>query len=208
MLGRYLRLVRRDSALFVVAVALLAATVARLLHFETVIIALAAGFMVENFAPAEGERLRLELKRGLVLASMVFFAITGAGLRLGVLADLWPWALLLVGLRVVSVRSGLRWAGRHASVTPVVARDGWLGLISQAGTALGLAQLARRAFPEWGVSLEALIVAMIGVHEVAGPICLRRALGRAGEITEGTRDAAAPVGDGGGASVAARGGVQ
>ncbi len=207
VLGRYLRLVRRDTALFVVAAALLAATVARLLRLETVIIALAAGFSVENFAPAEGERLRLELKRGLVPASVVFFAVTGAGLRLGVLADLWPWALLLVGLRVVSVRSGLRWAGRHASVTPVVARDGWLGLISQAGTALGLAQLARRAFPEWGVSLEALVVAMIGVHEVAGPICLRRALGRAGEITEGTRDAAAPVGDGGGASVAARGGV-
>jgi len=90
-------------------------------------------------------------------------------------------------------------------VTPVLARHGWLALISQAGMALGLAQLARRAFPEWGVSLETLIVAMIGVHEVAGPICFRTALVRAGEVTEENRDAEAPVE--GGTAVAARGGL-
>ena len=135
---------------------------------------------------------------------MAFFALTGAGLRVGVLADLWPWVLLLVGLRLVGLRYGLLWAGRHPSVTPVLAREGWLGLISQAGMALGLAQLARRAFPEWGVSLETLIVAMIGVHEVAGPICFRTAIVRAGEIEE-THDAEAPVD--GGDVVSVRGGV-
>src|SRR2546430_12897112 len=46
---------------------------------------------------------------------------------------------------------------------------------------------SRRAFPEWGVSLETLLVAIIGVHEVAGPICFRQALLRAGEVLE--RDA-------------------
>jgi len=204
-LGRYLRLVPRDTVLFLVATAFVAAEVARLMQLETLIIALAAGFYLENFAPAEGERLRRELKRGSLPVSVAFFALTGAGLRVGVLADLWPWILLLVGLRLVSLRYGLRWAGRHPSVTPAMARDGWLGLISQAGMALGLAQLARRAFPEWGVSLETLIVAMIGVHEVAGPICFRMALVRAGEVTEERRDAETPVD--GGPVVAARDGL-
>src|SRR5213594_2440837 len=172
---------------------------------EPLIIALAAGFYLENFAPAEGERLRRELKRGSLPIAVAFFALTGAGLRVGVLADLWPWILLLVGLRLVGLRFGLLWAGRHSSVTPVLARHGWLGLLSQAGMALGLAQLARRAFPEWGVSLETLIVAMIGVHEVAGPICFRTALVRAGEVTEGSRDVEEFVGDG--PVVARRGGV-
>ncbi|HXD59444.1 MAG TPA: cation:proton antiporter, partial [Thermoleophilaceae bacterium] len=63
-LGRYLRLVRRDTVLFLVATAFVAAEVARLMQLETLIIALAAGFYLENFAPAEGERLRRELKRG------------------------------------------------------------------------------------------------------------------------------------------------
>ncbi len=204
-LGRYLSLVRRDTVLFLVATAFVAAEVARLMHLQTLIIALAAGFYLENFAPAEGERLRRELKRGSLPVYVAFFALTGAGLRVGVLADLWPWILLLVGLRLVSLRYGLLWAGRHPSVTPAMARDGWLGLISQAGMALGLAQLARRAFPEWGVSLETLIVAMIGVHEVAGPICFRMALVRAGEVTEERRDAETPVD--GGPVVAARDGL-
>ena len=204
-LGQYLGLVRRESGVFLVAMAFVAAEVARLTHLETLIIALAAGFYLENFAPLEGERLRRELKRGSLPVYVAFFALTGAGLRVGVLADQWPWILLLVGLRLVGLRYGLLWAGRHSSVTPVLARHGWLALISQAGMALGLAQLARRAFPEWGVSLETLIVAMIGVHEVAGPICFRTALVRAGEVTEENRDAEAPVE--GGTAVAARGGL-
>src|SRR5438876_1154125 len=204
-LGRYLCLVRRDTALFLVATAFVAAEVAPLRHLDTLIIALAAGFYLENFAPVQGERLRRELKRGSLPVYVAFFALTGAGLRVGVLADLWPWILLLVGLRLVGLRYGLLWAGRHSSVTPVLARPGWLGLISQAGMALGLAQLARRAFPAWGVSLETLIVAMIGVHEVAGPICFRTALVRAGEVTEGSRDVEEFVGDG--PVVARRGGV-
>ena len=201
-LGRYLRLVQQHTALFLVAGAFVAAEVARLTHLEALMIALAAGFYLENFAPVESERLRRELKRGSVPLYVVFFAWTGAGLRIGVLADLWPWILLLVGLRVVGLRYGMLWAGRHPSVTTALALKGWLGLISQGGMALGLAQLARRAFPEWGVSLETLIVAMIGVHELAGPICFRTALVRAGDIKE-TPDAEAPVDSG--PAVATRG---
>ena len=201
-LGRYLRLVQQHTALFLVAGAFVAAEVARLTHLEALMIALAAGFYLENFAPVESERLRRELKRGSVPLYVAFFAWTGAGLRIGVLADLWPWILLLVGLRVVGLRYGMLWAGRHPSVTPALAQKGWLGLISQGGMALGLAQLARRAFPEWGVSLETLIVAMIGVHELAGPICFRTALVRAGDIKE-TPDAEAPVDSG--PAVATRG---
>jgi Kef-type K+ transport system membrane component KefB len=204
-LGRYMSLVRRDTALFLVATAFVAAEVARLTHLETLIIALAAGFYLVNFAPVEGERLRRDLQRGSLPVYVAFFALTGAGARVGVLADLWPWVLLLVGLRLVFLRYGTRWAGRHPSVAPALARHGWLGLVSQAGMALWLAQLARQAFPEWGVSLATLIVAMIGVHEVAGPICFRTALARAGDITQEPRDAEAPVG--GGTVVAARGGL-
>ncbi|HEX4627287.1 MAG TPA: cation:proton antiporter [Gemmatimonadales bacterium] len=212
-LSRCLRVVPRDPWPLVTATAFVAAAAARLLHLEPVIIGLAVGVAVENVAPREAEGLRPELKRAMPLLAAAFFVLAGAGLRLGVLADLWPWVLLLAGLRVVSLRYGMRWAGgagRHSEVTPALARAGWLGLISQAGTALALGHLARRAFPEWGVSLEALIVAMIGAHLVAGPICLRTALARTGDITGrggGSRDAEAAVEGGGGVGVASRSGL-
>jgi Kef-type K+ transport system membrane component KefB len=204
-LGRYLRLARRDSGVVLVAAAFVAVEIARLMGLETLMIALAAGFYLENFAPVESELMRRELKRTSLPVYVAFFALAGAAMRIGVLADLWPWIVLVAGLRLVGLRYGMLWAGRHPSVTPALAREGWLGLVSQAGVALGLAQVARRAFPEWGVSLETLIVAMIGVHEVVGPICFRTALVRAGEVTEENRDAEAPVD--GGTVVAPRGGL-
>jgi hypothetical protein len=188
VLAQYLRLVRGDTTLFLVATALVTAEVARLAQLETIIVALAAGFSLEHFAPVESERLRREWQRGSPLVAVAYFALAGAGLRLGALAELWPWVFLLVGLRAVGLRAGLQWAGGSPGVTPALARDGWLGLLSQAGIALGLAQIARRAFPAWGVSLEALVVAMIGVHTLVGPVGFRRALVQAGEITEGTAD--------------------
>lgn len=196
LMAQYLRLVRRDTALFLVAVAFLAAEVARLTHLEVLLMALTAGFYLQNFSRVEGERLRSELNRGSLPVFVVFFALAGAGLHVAALADLWPWILLIIGLRAVSVRYGMRWAGRDPAVTPALARNAWLGLISQAGVALGLAAVVRRAFPEWGVSLEALIVAMIGVHEVVGPVCFRRALMRAGEVTEEEHVAETPLADG------------
>jgi len=192
--SRYLGLLQRQIALVLVAVAVVAAEVARLAQLEPSLVALTAGVYLASFAPVQGERVRRELQRGWPPVYLLFFALAGAGLRVSALAELWPWVLLLVGLRAMSLRYGLLWAGRHPSVTPTLAREGWLGLVPQAGSALGLAQVARRAFPEWGVSLETLVVAMIGVHEVVGPICFRRALRRAGEITEDMADAEASRG--------------
>ena len=105
---------------------------------------------------------------------------------LSTLNALWPWILLLAAVRMAGLRYGLRWAARGAlpAVTPVMANAGWLALIPQAGLAIGVAGLARRAFPEWGVSLEGLVVAMIGVHLVAGPLCFRLGLRLAGEVTD------------------------
>jgi hypothetical protein len=62
--------------------------------------------------------------------------------------------------------------------------------VAQPGATVALAAVARRAFPEWGVSLEALVLAMIGVNEVAGAISFRRALGAVGDSKED--DAAQP----------------
>jgi hypothetical protein len=80
-----------------------------------------------------------------------------------------------VGLRLVSLRAGLVWAGL---------RNDWPGLVSQGGLAIALAAVVRRAFPEWNVSLEALLVAMIGVYQLAGPVCFHWVLKRPEEGLE------------------------
>ena len=68
-----------------------------------------------------------------------------------------------------------------------------------------LAAVLRRAFPEWNVTLEALLVAMIGVHQLAGPICFNWVLRRAGEVTHSSGIGEANAQDG--ATVASGGSV-
>jgi Kef-type K+ transport system membrane component KefB len=182
LVARYQALAGRDGVLLLAVTGFLAATVARVVHLDAVLIGIAAGFYLANVSPAVGVDVARALRQQGLPIYGVYFALAGADLGVEALADLWPWVVLLGGVRVVALRYAVQWAGRVADVTPALAREGWLGLISQAGVALGLAPMVRRALPASGVSLEALIVAMIAVHEVAGPICLRRALARAGEL--------------------------
>jgi Kef-type K+ transport system membrane component KefB len=176
----YLRAFTRDTALFLVGFAFLAAEASRLLGVEVLLVAIAAGLFVGSATRVEHEHLLGGLRRWSQPIYPIFFALAGAGLQLAALAAVWPWVVVVAGLRALGLRYGLLWAGRDVSVPPQLARYGWLGAVSQAGVALGLATAVRRAFPEWGVSLEAFVLAMIVVHEVSGPVLLRRALQKVG----------------------------
>ena len=213
--AQYLRVIHGRLIWVLVVAALVIAQGVRLLGLDAVLIALAGGCALRYVAPGESERVRNELKRCAIPVYGVFFALAGSSLQLGVLDELWPWVLLLVGLRAVGLWGGLQWAGRDSAVGPEWVRYGWLGFISQSGLALTFAALLRRAFPEWNVSLEALVVAMIGVHELAGPISFHWVLRRTGQVTveQWKREGGAHVGDtpgtagvgGGGATVLAGG---
>ncbi len=193
-LAQYLRVIRGSLPAVFVILAFIIAQAVRLLGLDAVLIALVAGCTLRYAAPNQSERVRAELNRCARPVYVVFFALAGSNLQLAALGELWPWALLLAGLRITGLWGGLRWAGQRngARVTPApsppVSADwttyGWLGLISQGGLAVTLAALLRRAFPEWNISLESLLVAMIGVHQLAGPICFQWVLRRSREVTE------------------------
>jgi Kef-type K+ transport system membrane component KefB len=211
--AQYLHVIRRGLAWVLVVVALVIAQTVRLIGLDAVLVALAAGCALRNASPGASERVRDELKRCAIPVYVVFFALAGSSLQFGALDELWPWALLLVGLRAVGLWGGLRWAGRHPAVSSEWVRDGWLGFVSQGGLAVTLAAVLRRAFPEWNVSLESLVVAMIGVHQLAGPICFQWVLRRTGEVTGEAHVRETPGtpeptnrGEAGGATVLAGGG--
>ena len=192
-LVEYLRAIRGSPTLLLVIFAFVIAQAVRLLEgLDPVLLALAAGCTVRNVAARDSERVRDELKRCAIPVYVVFFALAGSRLQLDALQEMWPWALLLAGLRVTGLWGGLRWVGsRGPEVRPAWVEYGWLGLVSQGGLAVALVAVLGRAFPQWNVSLEGLLVAMIGVHEVAGPICFQWVLKRAGEVTGEREEGAA-----------------
>jgi hypothetical protein len=54
--------------------------------------------------------------------------------------------------------------------------------VSQAGVTLGLTLLVATEFPKWGAAVQTLVVALIALHQLAGPVLFRAALSGAGEI--------------------------
>lgn len=191
-LARSGRWIEPRPAVAAVVSAVVAVWLARWLQVEFVVVALVAGFAFRIGAPAASERFKEALPVLVLPVAAGTFALAGAVIDRGVLEAVWPWVLLLVGLRATGLWLGMRWASRHAGVAAGMARSGWLGFLSQGGLVLGLAGMARRAFPEWGVSLEALLLAMIGVYEITGPLCFGIGLRLAGEVPEETHGAEHP----------------
>ncbi|MGC3997584.1 MAG: hypothetical protein QM767_08870 [Anaeromyxobacter sp.] len=197
-LALYLKLVGRQVLLVLLAFGLVFTQLFSWLRFEWLLVFIVAGFVVQNLS-RQGPRLLHEVERAGEVVYVVFFATAGAHLDLGLLATLWPAALLLAGARAALSWGAQRAASSLAGDPPAVARWGFAGMVSQAGLALGIAAKVAGEFPGFGPAFGALAVAVVSVNELAGPILFKLALDRAGESAPATSpDAAGASGGEGG----------
>ena len=178
----FLRYVNRDTPVFILAVCFAVWQTATAFHLETLLVSLTAGFWVENFSRARGEDLIKGIERLSLPVYALFFAAAGAKVNIDALATLWPFALLLSGTRALCVWAGTALGAYLAKAEPVVKRYAWFGFVSQAGVTLALSTIVARTFPDWGMEIQAVIIAMIAIHELVGPVGFQFALKRAGEI--------------------------
>lgn len=149
-------------------------------HVELLLTAVGAGFVIENFSQA-GDRFIKGIEANSLVVFAIFFALAGAALDLGTVAEYWLFALVIVLVRGVLTWAGATVGARATEASEPVIRLSWMGLISQAGVTLGLSLLVAREFPAWGSQFVAITTAVIIVHLLVGPVLLKVALGRAGE---------------------------
>jgi Kef-type K+ transport system membrane component KefB len=181
-ISMFLRYVARDTPIFILTVCFAIWQVASAFHLHALLVALAAGLWVENFSPARGEDLIRAIERLSLPVYALFFAAAGAKVNTQALATLWPFALALSTVRAFCVWSGASLGAGLSGAEPLVRRFAWMGLISQAGVTLALASIVARTFPTWGAEIQAVIIAMIAIHEFVGPVSFQYALKRAGEV--------------------------
>ena len=184
----YLRFVGRELTLFAVLVAFFGLEIARLTHVEVLLTLLTAGFVTENTSP-EGDDLRHALERSAAPIFVVFFALSGAKIHLPDVIPLLPLVVPIAAVRASAIWAGTRLGGRWAGAPPEERRLVWMGLVSQAGVAIGLAAIVAEAYGAMGEQLRNLLLALIAVNETVGPILFRRALSRSGEAVAGSTDA-------------------
>jgi hypothetical protein len=181
----YLRFVKRELFLFAIIVAFFGAEIARLTHVETLLTLLTTGFVMENVSrEGEGAALRHAMERSAAPVFVVFFALAGAHMAIAEIRALWfliiPIVLVRIGGIWLGTRIGYRWAGME----PAQGRLIWMGLVSQAGVAIGLATVVGQVYPVRGVLMQTLFLAVIAINETIGPVLFRHALVRSGEVTD------------------------
>jgi Kef-type K+ transport system membrane component KefB len=182
LFGLYITYVGREVTLVLIALCLVLSEVGRQLHMEAVLAALAAGLVVENVAPPQGHALKEAVERGALPVLIVFFFAAGAALELDALASIGLVAVAVSLLRLAGIRLGLIAGLRVAPLETPHSGLLWMGLVSQAGVTLGLCFIVAREFPSWGGSLETLVIGLIALHQLVGPVLMRNALVRAGEV--------------------------
>jgi Kef-type K+ transport system membrane component KefB len=181
LLALYLRRVAGGASMFLLLTTTVVAEIGRRLHFDPLLVMLAAGMVVRN-ATRMGDALEHELQPALLPVSIVFFAVAGANLHLDVLALVWLPASVLVLVRGAGLLIGSRLGARMAGAPPVVQRLAGCGLLPQAGLALALSLLFASTFPEFGAEASALTLGIVALNELFAPAIYRLAIVRSGEV--------------------------
>ncbi len=176
----YLKRVREYRVLFVLGLAFVCVFLGDWLHLESILIAMAAGFFVQNYS-RQGRRLLHALEANALPIYALFFAVAGADLNITVLKRAWVVATAIILTRVVALWISTRMAAGLVGDPPVIRKYAWMGFLAKAGVTLGIANLIRERFDVWGVEVATVIIAMIAVNQLVGPPAFRWALITAGE---------------------------
>ena len=180
LVTQYLKRVGEYRILFILGVAFVAEYLGVWLELEAILIAMAAGFFVQNFS-RQGRRLLHALEANSLPVYALFFAVAGADLDISVLATAWLFASALIVARLAALWASTFLGARMAGDPSSLQRHGWLGFIAQAGVTLGIANMVRERFHPWGDPVAVIIVAMIAVNQLVGPPAFRWALIKIGE---------------------------
>jgi Kef-type K+ transport system membrane component KefB len=180
VLAIYLRKVTGGASMFLFLTTIVIAEIGKRLHFDPLLVALAAGALVRN-ATTVADALHRELQPSMLPVSIVFFAVAGASLHLDVLATAWLPAGIIVLVRAAGLLTGSRLGARLAGAPPHVSRYAGFGLLPQAGLALALSMMFSKTFPEFGAAASALTLGVVALNELLAPAVYRNALVRCGE---------------------------
>ncbi|MBN2579771.1 MAG: cation:proton antiporter [Pirellulales bacterium] len=171
----------KNRLVLLAAVTILLLGLCEILDTSSMLAFLAMGVATANTSYSTRQILA-ELDRLTGLLCVVFFVTSGVELNLDALAKAG-----LIGTAYIVLRSAGKYFGIYATAgrqreQPVVGR--WLGaaIVAQAGAAIALAAIAKERFPIMGGEVQTIILGTVAFFEIAGPILIRQAVLRAGEV--------------------------
>lgn len=112
---------------------------------------------------------------------VLFFTLSGASLNLSSLKEIGLVGIIYVVFRVIGKMLGSTLGAYISDADENVKKYLGLGLVPQAGVALGLALIAKQTMPEIGEFIHPAIVSATVIYELIGPPLAKFALIKAGD---------------------------
>jgi len=192
-----------ELLIIIVGFVLLANGLCTMLHLSLILTNMAIGMVIVNT-----QRHTLAHQIGEVLSDVMplffvlFFSLAGANLHISALPALGGLGVVYISCRSFGLIGGASLGGVIGHVEPKIKKWIGLGILSQAGVAIGLALIVKQEFAGLGRVVEVVngvkihsgdIIGTIGIttitatcifFEIIGPILTKVALTKAGEINK------------------------
>jgi len=184
---------QHDAMAISVSFVFLCVGLSRALGFSLILTTMVLGMVVVNRCAEHGRHIRFTIEQAGPVIYVLFFTLVGARFQINLLPSMGLLGIVYVVLRSSGKFAGAWLGGTIGGAPPTVRNNLGLGLLSQAGVAIGLALASAARFSgygEEGRQLGQLIINVITattfIVQIIGPICVKLAISRAGEIGRAT----------------------
>jgi len=166
-------------------------------HLSLILACMGIGFVLTNSTPRPTvNRIVMQNRNLMPLVFILFFFLAGAHLDVAALPALGLLGVVYIIARSSGKITGAWLGGRIGGAEPRIRKYLGMGILSQAGVAIGLSLILAQDFARIGTPqadrIASMVVTTIAatcvVFEVVGPLLAKRALRLAGELGRGAED--------------------
>ncbi|MCK5808042.1 cation:proton antiporter [bacterium] len=190
---------KRDILILVVTLVLVVCGLSQLLHLSLILTNMIIGMVIVNTQPHSlTQSLHDKLPVLMPILFILFFTLAGANLHIAAIPTLGALGVVYILTRSIGLVGGSRIGAMFGHVEEKIKKYVGMGILSQAGVAIGLALIVKHEFKDLGKMIDGLgittgeqlgivvittITASSIFFEIIGPILTKIALTKAGEIS-------------------------
>jgi hypothetical protein len=188
-LGRRL-MSSRDLFTLLFAMVLITSGLSAPLHISLILTNMVLGFIIVNTqANSLIKKIEGELANVMPLLFILFFVLAGANLHVAALPSLGLVGVIYILSRSLGLIGGATFGAAVGRAEPKIRKYLGLGILSQAGVAIGLSLIVKQEFSSlgsWGAEIGSAVITTVTAtcifFEFIGPILTKYGLQKAGEI--------------------------
>ncbi len=181
---------KRDIFILLFAVVLISAGLSAPLHISLILTNMVTGFIIVNTqSNSLIKKIEEELSNVMPLLFVLFFVLAGANLHVAALPSLGLLGIIYIAGRTTGLMGGAALGATIGRAEPKIRKYLGMGILSQAGVAIGLSLIVKHEFSSLGVrgaeigsTVITTVTATCIFFELIGPVLTKIGLQKAGEI--------------------------